>query len=176
MPVQGAVLHLAQRAAPRAKAWGRSPPPGARAPGALSHISSRSSSFAGGAGRVGRRAAATAVSARHWRESAATTARHCTRVSINTVRGAGCQSRPQSTLCRTRPPTPHPTPDPCQFCGVGPGPARHGAARSTGKTPNPPRVLRLLRAMAGCRSRMAAARSRERAWLGLGLGLGLGSE
>ena len=47
---------------------------------------------------------------------------HCTR--LNNTRGS----------VRTRPPAPHPTPDPCQFCGVGHGTARRGAARSTGKT------------------------------------------
>jgi len=105
-------------------------PPARRARAGRPFTSRLSSSFAGGAGRVGRRAAATAVSARHWRESAATTARHCTRVSINTVRGAGChsQSRPQSTRCRTRPPTPHPTPRPVPVLRrwARPGPARRG--------------------------------------------------
>ena len=99
------------------------------------------------------------------------TARHSfVTAHVSIIHGGGASEH--APLHHTQPPT--------RASSAALGTARHGAARHgtvyRQDTTNPPRVLRLLRAMAGCRSRTAATRSRERAWLGLGLGSGLGLE
>ena len=98
------------------------------------------------------------------------TARHSfVTAHVSIIHGGASEHAP---LHHTQPPT--------RASSAALGTARHGAARHgtvyRQDTTNPPRVLRLLRAMAGCRSRTAATRSRERAWLRLGLGSGLGLE
>ena len=129
MPVQGAVLYLAQRAAPRAKAWGRSPPPGggARAPGALFHISSQQFVRRGrGSGRPSGRG--------HGRKRK-TLARICSHdcTSLHTRLNKYCAGGrvPEQTTVHTVSHTPpYTTPNPpTRASSAALGPARPGTAR-----------------------------------------------